>query len=99
MAVRFTADPATLDQEGGKITTIGEQFNDNVEKVYSTIDTMIESDYLSPEAKEIAERIKEKKQKLDEMTKTINQYGEYAKNTATDVINNQEEISSEAVKL
>ena len=92
---RFTADPATLSQEGNKITSLGEHFNENVDKVYTTLDTMTASDYLSPEAKEIAGRIKDKKKDLDDMTKTINQYGEFAKGAAEDVIANQEELSSE----
>ena len=92
---RFTADPATLTQEGSKITSISERFDGNVKKVYETLDDMIENDYLSPEAKEIAERIKERRTDLDNMTKVIEQYGNFAKGAAQDVILNQEEISSE----
>ncbi len=92
---RFTADPATLNQEGSKIISISERFDGNVKKVYETLDDMIENDYLSPEAKEIAERIKERKKDLDDMTKVINQYGNFAMGAAQDVINNQEAISSE----
>ena len=92
---RFTADPATLDQQGNKINTISEHFFENVDKVYNTLDNMIANDYLSPEAREIAERIKDKKKDLEDMGKTINQYGDFAKGAAKDVITNQEEISSE----
>ena len=92
---RFTADPATLDQEGGKINTLSENFEEKINNVYSSIDNMITNDYISPEAKVIAERIKEKKKDLEEMQKTIKQYGDFSKSAAKDVVENQEEISSE----
>lgn len=92
---RFTADPATLDQEGGKINILSENFEEKINSVYSSVENMIANDYISPEAKVIAERIKEKKKDLEEMQKTIKKYGKFSKDAAKDVIDNQEEISSE----
>jgi DNA-binding transcriptional regulator GbsR (MarR family) len=92
---RFTADPGTLSPEGKKMVNISEQMTERIDSVYNTIDDMTAKDYLSPEAKEIANRIEEKRKELEEIKDIVNQYGNFAQGAAVDVINNQEEISSE----
>ena len=92
---RFTADPGTLSQEGKKMVNISEQYDDVINDTYNTIDDMIANDYLSPEAKTIADRIGERRKDLEEIRAVINQYGNFAQGAAIDVINNQEEISSD----
>ena len=55
---RFVADPQMLKVKGEEIENQAQQFAQNVEKIYTTVEEMVNSDYLSPEAKAIADEIK-----------------------------------------
>lgn len=92
MSKQFLSDPVALRQEGNKEKEQSEQFDQMVKKIYSTLDQMLSSDYLSPAARAIGERIRSKRNDLDEMTKIINEYGEYCLMTANTVNKNEQNI-------
>ncbi len=89
---KFIANPAVLTQEGNSILDKGQQFGQNVEKIYSTIEEMVNSSYLSPAANAIAARIQTYRNDLNQMTRTINDYGNFCIKTANTVVKNEQNI-------
>ena len=51
---KFTADPDVLRLKGEQIVDQSLQFKKNVEKIFNTVNEMLHSNYLSPEAVAIA---------------------------------------------
>ena len=92
---RFIADPDLLIAKGNQIVGYSENFNENVVKVYNTLETMVAKEYLSPEAMAIKQEIDNYRADLDNMTKTIRQYGEFSIRSGNRVINNQNGIMDE----
>lgn len=88
----FLANPDVLKAEGDAVTNQGEQFDQKVKTIYSTLDEMLSSNYLSPAAREIGARIRAKKEDLDAMTEIIKQYGSYCSNAGNTVIRNEQNI-------
>lgn len=89
---RFVANPQILGSKGNEIENQAQQFAQNVEKIYSTVEEMVNSDYLSPEAKAIADEIKSYREDLNAMTRKISNYGTFCKNASNKVIRNQANI-------
>lgn len=89
---RFGADPQLLRIKGDEIENQAQQFAQNVEKIYSTVEEMVNSDYLSPEAKAIAEEIKSYREDLNAMTRKIGDYGAFCKRAGNQVVRNQTNI-------
>lgn len=89
---KFVADPNVLKQQGNSILDKGQQFGQNVEKIYSTIEEMVSSSYLSPAANAIAARIQTYRDDLSQMTKVINDYGNFCLKTADTVVKNEQNI-------
>lgn len=94
MGTIFTADPALMNQRGGKIINQAEQFRTKIDAIYSKVDEMVNNDYLSPEAKVIAEKIYSYRDNMNTLQKTINEYGTFLRNASSQVVKNQEDIIS-----
>jgi hypothetical protein len=92
---RFVADPPVLIREGIGMNTISQSFFDDIERVYTALEDMINKDYLSPEAVHIANKIQNQRPTLEEMAKTIGQYGGFSISAGNRVLDNQENIISE----
>lgn len=92
--MRFVASPDVLRTKGQELVNQAELFANNVAKIYESVNKMVNTDYLSPEAKAIANDINSYKNDLDIMTNTIRQYGNFCLNASNKVINNQEGIIS-----
>lgn len=90
----FGADPLELQAKGGRINDISAQFKENYEKVFKTVEEMVNSNYLDPAARAIAENIFSYRTDLENMAKVINNYGNYCINAGNKVIQNQEDIIS-----
>lgn len=91
----FVASPEGIQNAGSKIMSIAEEFNTNMNKLYATIEQMVNSDYLSPEAYVLANEIKEYKPKLINIRNIMASYGTFCQGTSTDVVNNQEDLSDQ----
>lgn len=91
---RFVASPDELNKQGEVIIENAEKFRKNVEDMYSSIDKMVHSSYLSPEAVAIANEIAKYREDLNYMQKTIENYGTFCKNASTKVMKNQDDIIS-----
>ena len=91
MSKRFLADPITLRQEGNKEISQSHLFANEVGTIYRIIDEL-PSSYVSPAAKVIESKIRMKKNELDLMTKTINEYGEFLILSANTVDKNEQNI-------
>lgn len=92
MSNLFVADPVVLKAEGNTVLDQAGQFNQNVEKIYSTLNEMLSGDYLSPAARAIGNKILSKRDDLDAMTKVMNDYGTYCVTTSGTVNNNEQNI-------
>ena len=92
MSNRFVAQPDVLKSEGISILDKGQQFKQNVDKIYSTINEMLSSSYMSPAAVAIARQIETYRDELNKMTKTINDYGNYCVNSANTIVRNEQNI-------
>lgn len=91
----FVADPITLETKGNEIIGLAELFTTNMNTMYSTINEMTSTDYLSPEAKEMARKIGEYKQDLTNIRNVMANYGSFCVQSSTAVLNNQSDISDD----
>lgn len=89
---KFGANPEVLRTKGNEVLEESKSFGQNVEKVYQTVNEMINSDYLSPEAVAMANEIQSYRDDLNKMTKIIEDYGQFCINASSSVIRNQENI-------
>lgn len=89
---KFGANPDVIRTKGNEIVEESRRFKENVEKVYQTVNEMIQSDYLSPEAVAMANEIQSYRDDLNKMTRIIEDYGQFCINTSSKVIRNQETI-------
>lgn len=92
MANTFIANPAILRQEGNALADQGQQFGQNIDKIYSTLDDILASSYVSPAAKAIGERIRAGRDDLELMRKIINDYSGYCLTTGNTVDKNEQNI-------
>lgn len=92
MSNLFVANPDVLKTEGNTITDQGGQFNQNVEKVYSTLDEMLSSSYLSPAARAVGNKIRASRDDLDAMTRIMKDYGSYCLGSSSTVMKNEQNI-------
>lgn len=92
---RFVADPDVLIREGNKINGYSSEFTNNINRVYDTLENMVQKEYISPEALEIKKEIDGHRQDLNNMAKVINQYGTFCMNAGNKVITNQNQIIDE----
>ena len=90
----FGADPMELQEKGNKINNIATQFRENYAKVFATVDEMVNSDYLDPAARAIAENIHSYRDELANMANVIENYGNYCLKAGNAVIDNQDNIIS-----
>lgn len=92
MSNRFVAQPDVLKLEGNSILDKSQRFTNDVDKIYSTINELVQSSYVSPAAKEIARQIESYKDDLEAMAKTIGNYGNYCVKSANVISRNEENI-------
>ena len=92
MSNLFVADPAILNQEGNKIVDQGGMFDQNVKTIYSTLDEMLGSYYLSPAAMELGQKIRTYRDDLDKMTAIIREYGTFLVGAGRKVNKNEQNI-------
>ena len=92
---RFVGDPDVLIPKGNEMKGLSTGFNDEIKKVYDTVEQIATSEYLSPEAKAIKEEIDKYKADLLEMGKTMGEYGQFSEDAGNDIIKNQNGIIDE----
>ena len=92
MSNLFVANPAVLRQEGGTIQNQAGLFGQNIEKIYSTLDELLSSGYISPAAMAIGQKIRDSRDDLDMMKKIIDDYANYCMTTSATVVKNEQNI-------
>lgn len=92
MSNLFVANPAVLRQEGGSIQNQAGLFGQNIEKIYSTLDELLSSGYISPAAMAIGQKIRDSRDDLDMMKKIIDDYANYCMTTSSTVVKNEQNI-------
>ena len=90
----FGAKPELLMTKGNELTEQSQEFASNAKKIFDTVNEMITSNYSSPEAVAIAREIQSYQDDLENMQRTINNYGEFCKIAGAKVVRNQENIIS-----
>lgn len=88
---KFLADPEQLRVFGNKILGEAEQFKQNYEKVFNTVNEMVSTDYLSPDARVLGNSINNRRQDLVIMYNTMVDYGNFCLKASANVIKNQED--------
>ena len=94
MANKFVADPTALRQKGNDIIGKAGEFRSNTNKIYSTVQEMINSNYLDPAASAIAHEIESYQEDLSKMAQVIEEYGNFCVSASGAVIKNQDYIIS-----
>ena len=88
----FGADPTEMRAKGEHIRDVSSSFVENYKKIFSTVEEMTTSNYLSPEAYAIGQNILSYSEELENMAKVIDNYGVYCINAGNRVISNQNDI-------
>ena len=91
---KFIANPDVLRAKGTELISQADLFAQNVKTIYETVNKMVNTDYLSPEAKAIANEMESYKDDLNRMTKTISEYGKFCLEASNKVLTNQDNIIS-----
>ena len=91
---RFVANPDVLRAKGTELISHSDLFAQNVNKIYENVHKMVNTDYLSPEAKAIANDIESYKDDLNKMTRIIGEYGKFCMDASNKVLTNQDDIIS-----
>ena len=94
MANKFVANPDVLRAKGGAIRQQADQFVQNVNTVFTTLEDMLTSDFVDPAIKVVGNQIKSHKDELGKMAQVIADYADYCTNAGNTVINNQNSIVS-----
>jgi hypothetical protein len=92
MSNLFVANPGVIRQEGGTIQNQAGLFGRNIEKIYSTLDELLASGYISPAAMAIGEKIRSSRDDLDMMKRVIDDYANYCMTTSSTVVKNEQNI-------
>lgn len=92
---RFVAAPEIIRSYGNKIVGLAEEFNTNMNSLYATVDKLASSDYVSPEATVLANRIKAYKMDLVKIRNVMASYGAFCQGTSNDVETNQDTLSED----
>ena len=91
----FVADPYVIEQKGIQILRLSESFTDNINKMDQTIDELVSSDYVSPEAKVLGNEIKRYRKSLEDIRNVMANYGNFGKQTGNAVLSNQADLASD----
>ena len=87
---KFVADPEQIRTIGNKVLDEANQFKENYEKIFTTVNEMVTTDYLSPDAKVLAGLINNRKEELVAMYNTMLEYGAYCLKVSDSVVRNVE---------
>ncbi len=90
----FSISPVELSASGKKLLENAESFKTNSENIFKTVDEMVHSDYISPEAMAIANQIYSYSEDLTRMCKTIARYGQFCITSSGKIETTQDDIIS-----
>lgn len=92
MAGQFTADPMVLNAKGNEMVGQSEAFTKNYNQIYTIINEMVTSAFVSPDARAKANEMLAYKDDLAAMARVILDYGNYCITSGRTVVNNQNNI-------
>ena len=90
----FSISPVELTASGKKLLDNAVTFKTNSENIFKTVDEMIHSDYISPEAMAIANQIYSYSDDLTRMCQTIARYGKFCITSSSKIEATQDDIIS-----
>ena len=88
----FGARTGALNDGSNKIRQTAESFKSEYEKMFLVVDTLVGSEWTSPAATVIANRIFEQRPNLEAMYNVICGYADYCARAASKVEENEEDI-------
>lgn len=91
---RFGANPDVLHKKGMEFISHAENFDMKVAEIYNSVNRMVTSSYVSPEAAAMGRKIENYRDDLIQLTRMLNAYGNYCINASKTVVANQENIIS-----
>ena len=91
----FVAAPEIIRSYGNKIVGLAEEFKTKMKSLYAKVDKLASSDYVSPEATVLANRIKAYKMDLVKIRNVMASYGAFCQGTSNDVETNQDTLSED----
>jgi hypothetical protein len=94
----FRLSPSDSIREGQKQIAQAGDFIHQTNDLYNTVDSLLETGYTSPAAREIYAKIQLKRPVLDGVAKTLNNYGNYMINSGATTIRTDESIA-DGVKI
>lgn len=92
MSNKFLATPDDFRRGKIEVTDQSREFKRNSDLIYSTVEEMIQSDYVAPETKALGAEILKFKDDFERMAELINNYGAYCGIVAATVVNNVDNI-------
>lgn len=90
----FRISPTVLTASGNKLIENSNEFKTNSDNVFKTVEEMVHSDYISPDAIAIAREINSYKDELMRMVNTMNRYGEFCITSSNKIERTQDDIIS-----
>ena len=93
MSDKFLADPIILRREGQKQLEQKKLLDEKINTIYTTLDDMINNDYLAPASRQIASAIIAKKELLLSMSSAIKGYGDFCITAGGNVIENDQNVA------
>ena len=94
----FRLSPTDSMREGNKQVSQAGELNSVVTELFSTIDSLLETGYTSPGAREMYAKIQSKRPILNGAVKTVNNSGLYLLNSGKETINTDDSIA-DGVKI
>lgn len=90
----FSISPVALTASGKKLLENAESFNTNGNNIFKAVDEMVRSDYISPDARAIANEINSYKDDIAHMRNTLARYGQFCITSSSKMEATQDEIIS-----
>lgn len=88
----FGAHTESLADGGARILNVANSFKEEYEKMYTVIESLVGSEWSSPAATAVADKIIEQKPNLEAMYKAICSYSEFCNRAASRVEENESNI-------
>lgn len=88
----FGAHTGALADSSNRITQVANDFKSEYEKMFLVVDSLVGSEWSSPAAVVVANKIVEQRPNLEAMYKAISSYAEYCSRAANRVEENEEDI-------
>ena len=89
----FKVEPSVLSMKGNEICDQATIFANKIDEIFNSVDTLLNSGYVSEGAKVIGESIKNKRDDLNKIKQIMENYGVFCKESSNAAVRNDENIA------